>query len=82
METIGLRELRQNASQLVRRAEAGEEVLITVSGRQVARLVRANTHEWRSFEATKELFDGPDDPEWNADRDVIDQEIKDPWTAE
>lgn len=35
----GLRELRQNASELVRRVEAGGEVTITVAGRPSARLV-------------------------------------------
>jgi len=37
--TIGLRELRQQASELLRRVEGGEQVLITVAGRPSARLV-------------------------------------------
>jgi len=32
MESIGLRELRQSASDYVKRAEDGEELLITVAG--------------------------------------------------
>lgn len=36
---VGLRELRQDASELVRRAQAGDEITITVSGRPSARLV-------------------------------------------
>jgi prevent-host-death family protein len=36
MDALGLRELRQNASDLVRRAEAGEHLVITVSGRPAA----------------------------------------------
>lgn len=36
---VGLRELRQNASELVRRVESGEEIEITVAGRPGARLV-------------------------------------------
>jgi prevent-host-death family protein len=36
---VGLRELRQPASELVRRVEAGEEITITVAGRPSARLV-------------------------------------------
>lgn len=78
MEKVGLRELRQDASQLVRRAEAGEEILITVSGRGVARLVPAGARTWRSFEAVKELFEGPADPQWEADRSLIDQELQEP----
>lgn len=38
MERIGIRELRQNASQYVRRAEAGETIEVTDRGRPVARL--------------------------------------------
>lgn len=39
MEQVGIRRLRQQASQLVQRAEAGEVLIITVNGRPVARLV-------------------------------------------
>ncbi|CAN5852244.1 type II toxin-antitoxin system Phd/YefM family antitoxin [soil metagenome] len=38
MERIGIRELRQNASEYVRRAEAGETLEVTHRGRPVARL--------------------------------------------
>ncbi|MGI8998470.1 MAG: type II toxin-antitoxin system Phd/YefM family antitoxin [Candidatus Limnocylindria bacterium] len=38
MERIGIRELRQNASEYVRRAEAGETIEVTDRGRPVARL--------------------------------------------
>ncbi len=38
MERIGIRELRQNASVYVRRAEAGETIEVTDRGRPVARL--------------------------------------------
>lgn len=31
-------ELRNNAGEVLRRAEAGEEIIITVAGREVARL--------------------------------------------
>jgi len=36
MTEVGLREMRQNASDLVRRAQAGEKVTITVAGRPAA----------------------------------------------
>lgn len=38
MTTIPLRELRNDVSGVLRRAEAGEEMTVTVSGRPVARL--------------------------------------------
>lgn len=38
MDRIGIRELRQNASEYVRRAERGETIEVTDRGRPVARL--------------------------------------------
>ncbi len=81
MSTVGLRELRQDASELVRRVEAGEEITITVAGRPAARLIGAAPQPWRSFESVAELFDGPQDTEWEMDRDRIDQAVRDPWTV-
>ncbi|NAZ84468.1 type II toxin-antitoxin system prevent-host-death family antitoxin [Kineococcus sp. R8] len=82
MMTVGLRELRQQASDLVRRVEAGEEVTITVAGRASARLVPANTRSWRTWSDVEELFSGPGDPTWEQDRELIDTEITDPWARQ
>jgi prevent-host-death family protein len=38
MERIGIRQLRQNASEYVKRAESGETIEVTDRGRPVARL--------------------------------------------
>jgi prevent-host-death family protein len=73
MTTIGLRELRQQASELVRQAEAGATVTITVSGREVAELGPVRRHRW-------EVFRGPADPDWRTDRDAVDQSVADPFT--
>lgn len=81
MDTVGLRELRQDASELVRRVEAGEEITITVSGRPSARLVPAQPIRWRSWVDIEELFRGPADSAWDEDRDLVDDEIRDPWEA-
>jgi len=81
METVGLRELRQNASDLVRRVEDGEEITITVAGRPSARLVPAAPRAWRRWADIAELFNGPEDPAWNADREAIEHAIADPWNA-
>ncbi|MBY0285656.1 MAG: type II toxin-antitoxin system prevent-host-death family antitoxin [Mycobacteriaceae bacterium] len=81
MEQVGLRELRQNASDLVRRAQDGEEITITVAGRPGARLVPAAPHTWRQWGDIVDLFTGPADPDWNTDRDLVDQHIADPWDA-
>lgn len=79
MVTVGLRELRQNASDLVHRAEEGEEIIITVTGRPSARLVPATPHTWRQWADLTDLFNGPKDSAWDTDRDLIDQSIPDPW---
>ncbi|WP_419839368.1 type II toxin-antitoxin system Phd/YefM family antitoxin [Candidatus Poriferisodalis sp.] len=39
MAEVGIRELKQNASEVVARVEAGEEITVTNRGRPVARLV-------------------------------------------
>lgn len=78
---VGLRELRQQASELVRRVEAGEEVTITVAGRETARLVRSGSRQWRSWADVADLFLGPADHDWERDRDLVDQRIGDPWAA-
>ena len=79
MESVGLRELRQDASSVIRRVEAGEEIAVTVSGRLVARIVPAAPREWRRWGDVAELFTGRPDPDWERDRDVIDQAVGDPW---
>ncbi len=79
MTRVGLRELRQDASELVRRVEQGEEIEITVSGRPAARLVGADPRRWQRWAAVAELFSGPADPAWEGDRDRIDQSMHDPW---
>jgi prevent-host-death family protein len=43
MSSVGVRELRQNASAVLRRVEAGEIIEVTDRGRPVARLVPART---------------------------------------
>lgn len=81
MDTVGLRELRQNASDLVRRVEEGEEITITVSGRTSARLVPAATRIWRRWADVAELFSGPADAYWDADREQIAHHLRDPWAT-
>jgi hypothetical protein len=34
---------------------------------------------WRTFDQISALFDGPTDPDWEADRDLVDQSVRDPW---
>ena len=81
METIGLRELRQDASSLIRRVEGGEELLITVAGRPAAKIVPAAPNRWRQWTEVVDLFRGPDDPAWSSDREEVAHDLRDPWTS-
>ena len=79
MQTVGLRELRQQASDLVRRVEDGEEIEITVSGRPAARMVPAAPRRWQRWDSVAELFNGCHDPDWQRDVALIDQSVANPW---
>jgi prevent-host-death family protein len=79
MATVGLRELRQDASELVRRVEAGEQIDITVSGRLAARLVPVRPKRWQAWGEIADAFSGRTDPDWERDRELIDQSVHDPW---
>jgi prevent-host-death family protein len=79
MESIGLRELRQHASEIVRRAEDGEELLVTVAGRPAAVLGPATPSRWRRYEEIAAIFAGPADAAWATDRERVDQSLGDAW---
>ena len=80
VDEVGLRELRQNASDLVRRAEAGERVTITVAGRPAAVLGPVTPRAWRSWDDVAELLREPVDADWAADQGLLDAEPADPWS--
>ena len=79
VRTVGLRELRQEASDLVRQVESGEEIEITVSGRPAARMVPAAPKRWQRWDRVAELFSGRPDPDWQRDLDLVDQSVANPW---
>lgn len=82
MATVGVRELRQDASGVLRRVvENGERVVVTVHGRPVADLV---PHEetrptWRPVVELDRLFPGVDDPDWDEDMALVDGAATDPF---
>jgi prevent-host-death family protein len=79
MRTVGLRELRQEASDLVRQVENGEEIEITVSGRPAARMIPAAPKRWQRWDQVAGLFSGRPDPHWQSDVELVDQSITNPW---
>jgi prevent-host-death family protein len=79
MIEVGLREIRQHASEFVRRAEAGERMTITVSGRPAAQLGPVETRSWLSWAEVAAIFSGPADPDWAEDRARLDMTLSDPW---
>lgn len=73
--------MRQHASDLVRRAEAGEQVTITVSGRPAAVLGPVAGRHWRQWSEVSDVFRTPVDDDWAADLAQLDDAPLDPWTA-
>ncbi|MDQ3958542.1 MAG: type II toxin-antitoxin system prevent-host-death family antitoxin, partial [Actinomycetota bacterium] len=62
METIPQRELRNNSGSVLRRAEAGEEFVVTVDGRPVAVLGPYRKRQWVPRSGVKGLLASPTDP--------------------
>ncbi|MGI9187065.1 MAG: type II toxin-antitoxin system Phd/YefM family antitoxin [Gaiellales bacterium] len=84
MNVIPQRELRNNCSDVLRRAEAGENFEITVDGRPVARLTGiATRRQFVPVEDFMRLFATPMHPDWESFKaDVnegIDFDIHDPY---
>jgi prevent-host-death family protein len=79
MATIPQKELRNNVAEVLRRAEAGEELTITVSGRPVASLGPVRSRRWVPSSQLAELWGAPADPALEADLEKMDTELRDPW---
>lgn len=72
--------MRQNASELVRRAEAGERLTITVSGRPAAVLEPVRPNVWRRWEDMVDVVGERVDEQWAHDRELVDGRVADPWS--
>ena len=59
MATIPQKELRNNVADVLRRAEAGEEITITVAGRPVAQLGPTTHRRWVSGPALRAVWRTP-----------------------
>ena len=83
MESIGVRDLRQRASEILKEIEGGQSFTITVAGRPVARLVPLDSEgpqTWVPWSRAKRIFETPVDPTWDKERRVLGVgDIEDPW---
>ncbi|MCL2483527.1 MAG: type II toxin-antitoxin system prevent-host-death family antitoxin [Propionibacteriaceae bacterium] len=77
MVTVAVRDLRNNTSQVVQRVRAGEDVILTSRGEQVARIVPVDTGR-RPFLTPEEVMAIPKtDPGLRADLAALDEDASD-----
>jgi prevent-host-death family protein len=77
--TIPQKELRNSSGEILRRAEAGEEFTITVSGRPVAHLGPARRRRWIDSTELADLWALPVDPSLARDLERFGAQLRDPW---
>ncbi|MGI8945402.1 MAG: type II toxin-antitoxin system Phd/YefM family antitoxin [Thermoleophilaceae bacterium] len=79
MATIPQKELRNNIAAVLRRAEAGEELTITVAGRPVAQLGPAAKRRWASGRALDGVFATPAPETLARDLESLPSALSDPY---
>ena len=82
MATVPQKELRNHVGEVLRRAEAGEEITITVSGRPVAQLGPVRTRQWVNDSVLAELAALPSDPTLEKDLELFGGDLHDPWAEQ
>lgn len=80
MVVIPQKELRNNVAAVLRRAEVGEEIIITVSGRPVAQLGPTRSRRWVKGSELSDLWDLPVDANLTEDLRQFDSDLQDPWS--
>lgn len=70
-KSVGIHEAKTNLSRLLQRVEAGEEVVITRRGAEVARLIAAHPAR-RRFGTDRGRFSVPDDFDAPLPKDMLD----------
>jgi len=79
MPTIPQKELRNNVGEVLRRAEAGEQFTVTVSGRPVAQLGPAAKRRWVGGPELAAVFQGPAPRRLARDLERFESELTDPF---
>ena len=82
MKTVGVRELRNNVSEVLRHVEAGTHYIVTNQGREVADITPHRPDYWQSWDDVADIFTGPDDPTFLKDVEALGPAIiQNPWDA-
>lgn len=79
MATIPQKELRNSVGDVLRRAESGEQITITVSGRPVAQLGPIRSRQWVDTRDLGALWELPVDPTLARDIEGFGSDLRDPW---
>ena len=80
MSTIPQKELRNHVGKVLRRAEGGEELTITVAGRPVAQLGPVQRAHFVPSNRLARLWALPPDRTLDKDLEHMGGEMVDPWT--
>lgn len=79
MATIPQKELRNNVGEVLRRAEAGEQLTITVAGRPVAQLGPTTCRQWIGGPALRAVWRTPAPKTLDADLERFPASLADPF---
>lgn len=79
MATIPQKKLRNDVSEVLRRAEDGEQFVVTVSGRPVASLGPVRDRQWVKTDDLADLAELEADPELLQDIEDFGATLSDPW---
>lgn len=79
--TIPQKELRNQVGEVLRRVEAGERLIVTVSGRPVAEMSPVQRHRWVSGTALTRVWRGPAPRDLGPDLERLDLGLTNPFDA-
>ena len=81
VSAIAQKELRNNVSEVLRRAEAGEILTVTVAGRPVAELGPVHSRRWVGGAALAGIWRGEGPRGLNADLERLSAGVVDPFAS-
>lgn len=81
MATVPQKELRNKIGEVLRRAESGEEITITVAGRPVAQLGPTARRRWVSGPLLEKVWDTPPPAGMERDLETFPGDMTDPFSA-